>query len=281
MIKLPLRAWRHVTDRFWLLASATSADGFLASFPKSGRTWFRFILANYFDTAAGLGVGVDLHKMFSVVPNFDRNPIRGVAAFHFQGRQPHVPLILVTHHGYRRSLFLGRPVIFMVRDPRDIMVSAYFHATRHKNRYCGTISDFLRDSQQGLPLLIRYLNGWAAGLRNHSHFILSYETLSTDPATATAKVLTFLGCGIDAAALRQAVEASRFEAMRNHEKIEGIPAHCYDREDQESMRMRRGKVGGFTDYLRPSDVVAIETICNTRLTPAAKMLLAGVGMQLD
>lgn len=280
MRKLPLRLWRRARNRARLLAAAGRADSFLASYPKSGRTWFRYILSNYLDLAGGLGVGVDLHSMFAVVPNFDFDPVRGVPAFRFTDR-PGAPLVLVSHHRYRRLLFRGRPVIFMVRDPRDVMVSAYFHATRHKHRFAGDVPAFLRDPKQGLPDLVRYLNAWAAGLARHRNLVVSYERLTADPEAVTGEALGFLGCPVDAEALRRAVEASRFQAMREREIAGGIPAHDYDRSDGESLRMRRGKVGGFTDYLAAGEVSQIEAGCATGLTAAAKALLAPTGFRLS
>lgn len=272
MIGRPLlRSWRRAGNRVRLVATAGQATAFLASYPKSGRTWFRFILANYFNRVGGLGLAVDLHNMFAVLPNFDFDPARGLPGFRFAG-DPRVPLVPVSHQSYRRFLFRGRPMIFMVRDPRDLMVSAYFHATRHKHRFAGDITSFLHDPAQGLPNLIAYLNGWAAGLARHPHLVLSYERLSADPEGVTAQALRFLDRPVDTSALREAVAASRFEAMRDLELAKGIPAHSYDRSDSESLRMRRGEVGGFADYLRPEEAALVETACAAGLVPAAQAL---------
>lgn len=273
----PGRLWRRVSNRISLGMAAASADAFLASYPKSGRTWFRFILANYFSIAAGLGRDVTLHSMFAIVPNFATDEARGIPAFQFREKRPDVPLILVSHNSYRWRVFLSRPVIFMVRDPRDVMVSAYFHATRHKHRYANDISSFLRDPREGLPRLIRYINGWATGLEGHRHLLLSYEHLSAEPETATAGVLRFLGRPVDVQAVAQAVERSRFDVMRDLERREGLPAHSYDTSDDEALRMRRGKPGGFADYLTRADLGFIENTLAAGLIPAAKALLLGTG----
>lgn len=279
LTKVSRRIRSKVETYFGLAGAAASTDAFLASYPKSGRTWFRFILANYFAAAAKLDIDVSLHNMFAVLPNFDFDPVRGLPAFGFGG-QPGVPLISVSHRPYEQLLFRRRPVVFMVRDPRDVLVSAYFHATRHKHRFSGGMHDFLNDPSQGLPALLRYLNGWAAGLTRHRHHLLSYERLSADPAGSTAQVLTFLGVGIDHGALARAIELSHFETMRDRERREGIPAHDYDRSDGESLRMRRGKAGGYIDYLSDGEIALIEAACTAKLTPAAKELVAATGTRL-
>ncbi|WP_042775278.1 sulfotransferase domain-containing protein [Sinorhizobium fredii] len=271
------RAWRRVEKQIRLVAFAGQADGFLISYPKSGRTWFRFVLSHYFASLAGFPEPIDLHNMFSFVPNFDLDPVRGIPAYRFRERKGMVPAIFVSHLNYSTSRFLRRPVIMMIRDPRDVIVSAYFHATRHKHRYEGRLSDFISDRDQGVPAMSGYLNRWASGLSNRAHFILSYEGLTADTEGQTEAVLRFLGCRIDREALHTAVVAGRFEAMQERERAEGIPAHDYDRSDMESMRMRRGKAGGFRDYLNDAQVAEVERLCSAHLTSAAKRLVARTG----
>ena len=270
------RLWTRASARPRLALGALSADAWLASYPKSGRTWFRFILANYFGIAAGLDVKVDLRSMFGIVPNFDLDPVRGLPAFRFRDRAD-VPLIVVTHKSYSRLLMLDRPIIFMVREPRDVLVSAYFHETRHKHRFDGDMDAFLPHPRLGLPAYVRHLNGWAERLTAHRHLVLSYETLSADPIGSTMAALAFLGCDADPTAAERAIDASRFEAMRADEQRSGIPGHDYDRNDEQSLRMRRGRVGGFADHLQPRQIAYIEDTCARLLRPAARALLASAG----
>ncbi|MDK1493758.1 sulfotransferase domain-containing protein [Sinorhizobium sp. 7-81] len=280
MVSIVKRAWRRVERRVRLTVHAAHADSFLISYPKSGRTWFRYILSHYLAATAGISEPVDLHNMFSIVPNFDLDPVRGIPGSRFRGAKSVTPTVFVSHLDYSASLFLKRPVIMMVRDPRDVIVSAYFHASRHKHRFAGSLSDFIADRDQGLPAMIDYLNGWAGGLSNRAHFVLSYEALSADTERQVEAALEFLGCPIDRKALRAAVEAGRFEAMQARERAEGIPAHDYDRNDVESLRMRRGKAGGFRDYLDDAQVAEIERLCAADLTTAARRLVSRTGMQV-
>jgi len=262
-----------------LFLRARSVDAFLASYPKSGRTWFRFVLANYFAILAGVDTELALHAMFEYLPNFDLDPGRGLPVRDSAGLA-WLPLVAVTHKRYQRMLFQGRPVIFMVRDPRDLLVSAYFHETRHKQRFDGSMDQFLVDNGRGLPALQRYLNAWGAQLERHPHLVLSYETLSSDAFKATTDVLAFLGEREDASALRTAISRSRFDVMQGRERVEGIRGHSYDLGDDQSLRMRNGKVGAFTEHLSASQVTMIETSLRTGLNQGAKALVAKTGLDL-
>jgi hypothetical protein len=267
----PMRLRRH----------STGVDAFLASYPKSGRTWFRFILANYFARVTQLDVTIDLHNMFSVLPNFALDNERGLGSFSRSKQSSSVPLVCVTHLSYRADYFRGKPVIFLVRDPRDVLVSSYFHATKHKHRFSGTISEFLADPKQGVFDFANYMNAWAVSLNDQPHIIVTYEGLQAGTANETEKVLRFLNLEVDRQALDESVLASRFEAMRDMEKEIGIPEHDYDRGDTEGLRMRRGKVHGFTDYLGSEELKLLSDLLSSQLVPQAKTMLKGTGFVLN
>jgi alcohol sulfotransferase len=281
MIGVVRRAGRRVVNLLKLCRLGSTADAFLVSYPKSGRTWLRFILSNYLDRSQASSNGVDLYSMFSIMPNYALDERRGQGALPKEGRQRPMPLVLVSHHPHSRFFFGRKPIIFLVRDPRDVMVSSYFHATRHKHRFNGSIGEFLREPHHGVSVLAKFLNGWAVGLKRHPHIVLSYEGLLASPIQQTDRVLRFLNLTVDASILRQAVKASDFDSMRSLEKAGGIPDHVYSRDDDESLRMRRGKAGGFEDYLSETDVRFVESELARLLNQDAAVLLRKTGLILN
>ncbi|WP_244481999.1 sulfotransferase domain-containing protein [Rhizobium sp. Root1204] len=295
--KKPHGIWRGLTEPyetlryFWkflrkrrkgaaLARHAEKTDACLVSFPKSGRTWLRYILSFYFAAAFGDNAKTNLHNMFALVPNFDLDPIRGIPAFISQGAHGKMPMVVVSHEA-RSQVPPKLPIIIMVRDPRDVLVSGFFHATRHKGRFSGSLSDFIDDADYGMPKMISYLNGWASGLSGRRHHIVSYENLSAVPLKEIEGILNFLGCEVKPAVLKAAIDAGQFEKMQEMEVAEGIPAHEYDRTDLQSMRMRKGLVGGFNDYLSDDEIARIEEYCHRDLTPDAKKLLAATSADFN
>jgi Sulfotransferase domain. len=255
-----------------LREAARQADAMLVSFPKSGRTWLRYLLSCYFAEVAKLDFQPDLATTFRVLPNFDLSPDRGIARF--VGKRPGLPLIAVSHLTFDQRLFLDRPVIFLVRDPRDVIVSAYFHATRHKHVFDGTIDEFLDNSAYGLPSLTSFLNGWAGGLAGRRHIVISYEALQADPHGVVGSILRFLGVGCDDGALDRAIEAARFDKMQSRERTQGIPGHEYDQGDDQSLRMRKGKAKAYGDTLSPGQADRVMAMCHAGLTRAGRAVLA-------
>lgn len=247
-------------------------DAFLVSYPKSGRTWLRFLLSYYFAALRQNETELSLQAMFRILPNFDMDKTRGLPAYDFDSPKQN-PLIAVSHLDYDTTLFGSQPVIFLVRDPRDVIVSAYFHASNHKKTFAGDIGEFLQDDKYGLAHLINYLNGWAEGLSGRSSVVLSYERMRRDTADTVIPILDLLGVKVDKMILERAVEAADFDRMGSLEKKEGIPGHEYDRSDPNSRRMRSGKVGSFSEVLSPNEAQTIVDRCRSELNEKAWEIL--------
>jgi Sulfotransferase domain len=277
---LPLpKALKQSAKEALIALAFARADGAIASYPKSGRTWLRFILANYFDLVFDLGLAIDLHSMFRVIPNDQLDEVRGRRAFRFE-RRAGMPFLLASHAPYRRTLFAGKTILLMLREPKDLMVSAYFHRAREGGGDAGGIKAFLRDPAHGLADYIRYSNRWAERLGAHRHLITSYERLAADTEGVAQAVLELFEVSVDARALGAAIERSRFDRMRALEIANGLPGQRHDRGETEGLRVRKGKIGGFRDYLDADDVAFVDQACRTGLSAGAQRLLAAVGLAL-
>jgi Sulfotransferase domain len=280
-LKNAYRRVRRMRNLMLLEKAAPSVDAFLVSYPKSGRTWLRYLLSCYFAQVSNLGFEPDLRTTFRVLPNFDRDAERGLPVFVGRSDNVSVPLIAVSHRQFTGQLFAGRPVIILVRDPRDVCVSAYFHETKHKHRFSGSIAEFIEDDTYGIPAIVRYHNGWAKGMEGSRSLVISYEEMSSNTDTTVRQILEFLGQPVDDAALTKAIEQARFSKMQKTEKKTGIPGHEYDRSDEDSLRVRKGKVGGFSDTLNEAEAERIIQICRDTMVPEAKALMQRSGISLD
>jgi alcohol sulfotransferase len=275
-IKQVLKRARRERLNAQLSAEAGRIDVFLASYPKSGRTWLRFILSHYFAAKAELGFEPDLRTKFRVLPNFDLTADRGLPGF--VGKGPQLPLIAVTHRAFDSRLFKDRPAIVMVRDIRDVLVSAYFHQTRQKGRFNGSMSAFIENTDLGVTSIIAFLNSWARHFEDRRSHVVSYERLSADAHGEVAAILRFIGVPVDAGHLDAAITAGQFDRMRKLEVADGIPGHLYDRSDGEALRMRKGVVGGYTDYLSDGEVERIDQLCRAGFSPKAREMLERAGL---
>jgi hypothetical protein len=277
-----LRPFKQALKAHLVDAVFRRADGFIASFPKSGRTWVRFILANYLNEVFGLGVDVDLKTLFQIIPNDRLDRERGRLAYRF-ARHPQMPLLVASHLPFRPQLFRDRKVLFMVREPKDVLVSWYFHKTRHGGGYDGCLKTFLRDPTVGLEAWIGYTNSWARHLAGRPHLLLSYEALRAAPEAVIRLAVRFFDLPLDDGAIARAVAASSFERMQALERARGIAGQVGGarRAEPEALRVRRGRIGGHLEHLEPEDAQLINAGCLFRLDPAARRLLGRAGIPLD
>ena len=258
------RLWRPVAR--WTRRNFSSRAGALSggeviilSVPKSGRTWVRAFLCAYFCKRHGLE--------FTLQPGrYDRPGFPRIVFSHdlFEHRTKGDlwdrlrGKYLVPRRELRRA-----KIILLVRDPRDCFVSLYLQLTRRDPNAAAefekkTVSDVLRDRRFGVRAIINTMNDWLAEFSGRNNFaLLRYESLRASPAEHFRDLLALLGeSEPEMPIFQDALEFSRFENMQKLEAagvFDSKILHPGDVRDPESFKVRRGKVGGYREYLAAED----------------------------
>lgn len=149
----------------------------------------------------------------------------------------------------------GDQVIYIERDPRDVMVSLYHQVTgrfRDFFNYEGDISDFIRDPYFGAHVLARFRAMWAEILSRRSYLKVNYEDLHADTGREIMRVLDYLGLPQDASEIEAAVAAGSLENMRAVETT-GEFDQPWLRPRNGFGKVRRGQVGGYAEELSEED----------------------------
>ncbi|HEU0030814.1 MAG TPA: sulfotransferase domain-containing protein [Kofleriaceae bacterium] len=254
---------RKVTKAVRQWWSHQQTDAYVLSFPGCGRTWLTVLMGKAIVEERGLG---------------DANPAR-ITELARLGK--HVPRIEVRHDAspqLRRpeeierdkSRFAKKDVVLLVRDPRDAIISYYFEASKRRGRFSGTAGEFLRHPIGGLDSMLTYYNVWAENRNVPKRFyVVRYEQLHADTVTELDHVMRTVGVDASRASLERAVEYGRFDNMRKIEQ-KGFDRPELDRHkagDTESFKARKGKVGGYREYLSPDDVEYLNRRIADTLSP--------------
>ena len=154
-------------------------------------------------------------------------------------------------------------VILLSCDIKDTMVSAYFQATKRSSAFEGTMSKFVETEQFGVSKLLVFYNTWLRTRKEITSFLfIRYEDLRRDPEETLIKVLTFIGeVDVDEHLLKQSIEYCSLNNFRKLEADGRFNIHrlrAKDLEDVESYKTRKGRVGGYKDYLSEEDQTCID-----------------------
>jgi hypothetical protein len=227
----------------------------ICGYPKTGRTWLRFMLASSIADHYDLDIDVDLTNTYAIVPNSGGEVIPGQPDF---SQTADLPRIEMSHAAYSDEQHSDANILFLTRDPRDVMVSHWLHNTKQIKQSSLGLTDFIRDSATGVDAFLRHLEGWAVTLDDEQ--VITYESMRINPLDALGRVIERFKLSITDDEASRAVESASMESMRKKEIEKGIAGHqsLYDRNDPEARRVRRGKVGGFTDYLTSDDETFIQ-----------------------
>ena len=252
--------------RLWF--AEKSCDAFLISFPKCGRTWLRLMIGKAFEEHFNLGNAniLELHQLAALHPDIPK-----ILVTHDDGPQWKMPDDLVES----KKKYKNKKVIFLVRDPRDVLVSSYFQKKKRRNKYNGELFDYVHEEVGSLESLLRFYNIWARNRDIPKDFLLvRYEDMHEDPKRELRRVLDFLDLKeVSNDVIAEAVRFTSFENMRKMEladKFKSTRLRPLDKEDKESYKTRKGKVGGFIDYLSRENIEYINRKMNEELSSLYK-----------
>src|SRR6058998_1085312 len=254
------RAPRLVRRNFSSRAPELSGgQAIILSIPKSGRTWVRTFLCAYFCKRYG--------REFTLEPE--------------RYGEPGIPRLIFSHDCFEhrtkgdlwdriRGKYLvpkkelrRAKIVLLVRDPRDCFVSLYVQMTR-RDRGAPTefkrktVSDLLRDKKFGVRAIIKTMNAWLNEFSDRDDFtIIRYESLREFPRENFRTLLAVLGeTTPDVSIFQAALDFSEFENMKKMEAAGAFDSKILrpgDVRDPESFKVRRGKVGGYREYLSAED----------------------------
>ncbi|MFK7896811.1 MAG: sulfotransferase domain-containing protein [Myxococcota bacterium] len=250
-------------------------DTVVISCGKSGRTWVRVMLSAFYqirqgESPEGLADFAELHADDDAVPN-----------------------LLFTHDTYLRHFtevgdskadYFGHNVVLLVRHPADVAVSRFFqwkHRMKpRKIKLRGlpdrsedlSIFDFVMDGRAGLPQICHFMTCWADAMPEIKHStIVRYEDLREDPQAELAKLTEFFGTPGKPEEIEAAVDFGAFDNMKKREAKaaetagSGMRLRPGDAANQDSYKVRRGKVGGYRDYFEDDEIKQIDEIVARQL----------------
>jgi sulfotransferase family protein len=259
----PFPWWRRLRHRigelslrdllvWWRHRGFIPADVFIATYPRSGYTWLKFMVFSVLT-----GEVADFQKV-SFAFRYVGEHSKSLGLLPAGGR------FISTHEVYSRHY---KRAIYIVRDVRNVAVS-----------------EFLRERAKGIVTTFdQYLDRFLRGAKRHGSWpdhvasylnsetaksgnllLLRYEDMRQHPEQTLVQVLDFLKVPYDSRKIRQAVEDNTIERMRQKEdaarelkdKVIRRPFKGIGGDDGRFVRV--GSLEGWREWLTPEQLRAIE-----------------------
>jgi Sulfotransferase domain len=222
-------------------------DVFLCGYPKSGTTWLGFLIAHA--TKKDPNEQLDLKTLGKHVPDVNVPYTNGTSLAKYSSLTD--PRFFVCNAAFDPHL---SKVVYIVRDPRDTMVSCWHYQKYLNAQYGMSLADFLR-SKEHIPCeWDEHVSGWMLPQTHPAMLVVRYEEIHKDAAAVLRRVLEFAGVkGISDTRNDAAVEASRFERMRAAEHKGESKAG-----DRNERLVRKGRVGSWQEEMGYTELRIIE-----------------------
>ena len=250
-LRVPLEWVRHRGLR--------PADVFLGSYPRSGRTWSRFVLHE---------ILTGRESSFEAV----NSTLQGVyGGSHGIPVLPGGGRVVNTHESYRKEY---RRAICLVRDARDVVLSEYSYL-RSLGFYRGDFDEFIAGFVgKGRPVngygpwpdqVSSWLDSPIAGSPNF--LLVKYEDLRRNPDEWFERISHFLGVQLSRERIHQAVVNNSLKQMREKERNQPqLPTNDF---------VRTGSVQGWHGKLTEAQLELIEQHAGSVLVRLGYPLYAG------
>jgi hypothetical protein len=258
----------------------------LASYPKSGNTWFRVFLSNLMGEpdksadindlkstpiASGRAIfddAVGCESSDLTAEEIDR--LRPEVYRHISAQADEI-LFMKVHDAYTevapgRPLFPAdatRGAIYFLRNPLDVAVSfahhsghdydrAIAHMADRQNCFCDKPHRLHNQVRQKLLSWSSHVLSWmeAPGIKV---CLLKYEDMKQRPLETFARAAHFAGLTYDQTQIQKAIELSSFDELRHQEERNGFN----EKSPNTRFFFRRGEIGSWRQELNSSQIERI------------------------
>jgi aryl sulfotransferase len=250
----------------------------LASYPKSGNTWLRLLLANLL---SGKAEAADINEI--------NLPGRDIVS---RGNFEEITLVdssLLTHgevdalrpqvveaitagtekdffvkvHDAYRSLANGEPLLgraraalYVLRDPRDVAISSSFHNGTSIEKAVALLNNpqttLDKSGKRYISRVHQLIYDWSGHVeswmdqRDVPVHVIRYEDLHDAPAATLLKAADFLGLAVSAESVEHAVRCAEFSRLQRREQEAGFRERPIR---STAPFFRSGRAGGWREVL--------------------------------
>ena len=236
------------------------SDVFVASYPRSGNTWLRFMLYEIL-----VGQSSSFKNVHSLVPDIGKQgsalPVLGE-----QGR------LIKTHEPFL-PIYRNHKAIYLVRDARDVALSEFAYQKAlglAEDNFETYLPRFLRGQVNPFGSWTSHVDSWMeAKDKGYSDILLvRFDAMRNQPEDSLAGMMEFLNVPVEREVIRRAIANNSVEKMRDKEKVNPQKASAKGR------FIRSGAVGGWRERFTETQAELVDRYAGNIL---ARLGFVGAG----
>lgn len=232
----------------------------VASYPKSGNTWVRFLIAGLFK-----GVDVTSADLETLIP--DAHEMARKGSFQLPESMGSTSFIK-THWMFdqaQSAFSVENRCVYILRNPMDVLAS-HLNFTKFSSPELKPVFTQEYIERGGSPIWFSHgMGSWLENAKSwlggpNRKLILIYEDLLQDPVVQVERLASFLEIEIEPDQAEALVRGFQFntlrtlEASERSEKNEGLFANFSGSREDGAFFMNKGRANYFRDVLSESSV---------------------------
>lgn len=258
----------------------------LASYPKSGNTWFRVFLTNLLyatDSPANINDLAETsisssRKVFddytgissADLTNAEIDKLRP-EVYKLQSQESEDLLFKKVHDKFyfvseNQALFppeITKGVIYLIRNPLDVLVSFAYHSAKNTDKMLGALNNHTYafcDNQNKLPNQLRQIMGsWSDHVQSWTEqkqmpiHVIRYEDMINSTFESFSNAMKFLDIEKSEKEIKKAIQQSDFKILSKQEKEYGFKEKMI----KSKSFFRKGKIGDWRNHLNKDIVESV------------------------
>jgi Sulfotransferase domain len=244
-------------------------DTFIVSYPRSGNTWTRFLIANLMYPNESVSFG----NIERLIPDTSSQSNRALK------RTPR-PRIIKTHQYFDHRY--GK-IIYIVRDPRDVALSYYdFHRKYRQISDDHPLENWVDDFVRG-NLTSSDWGSWGENVaswlytrgQSPDFLLLRYEDMIEQTPRELTRIARHFGIEVTPERLSRIVEQCSVDRMREMEKLEENDWVATRKHRKDIPFVRAARAGEWRSALPATCVSKIESAWGGLMTTLGYELVSG------
>ena len=233
----------------------------IADYGRSGQGWLSYMLCYVLNAKY-----VEPYYFLSGALYTEDKALRNITSGDLPGREKTAySMVIKTHELPATNFHLTDKVIFLMRDPRDVAVSAYFmyrviieedtnRSLKNKIFYLihrSKLTSFMHTALKWR----KFFRTWTAR-KDISLYAVRYEDLLTDTEKTLKGILFYLEVSVPDSLLQEAIQKFSFENLSGRKRGE---------EDNANPTFRKGIIGDYKNHFSRIDRMLFERICGKEM----------------